>query len=739
MILKAIPLIGCLKYTKPYNFTGLCVKGFSNYTRVLRGVETIGPSYLLSLLKSEFHNYLISWPVKKNIFSRRSFTAVKMSEDDQYSLPNDYPIVELECQVAFDALSNKQKLYAHYLSLASWHGSLAVYLQTSPESPLIFSLLTKVFSNEPIDELKKAALIKGFSEDNFTAFLVYSSVFFSNSGNYKGFGDTKFVPNLPVDQLEVLLKTSKAWNSEPEALQSLWDRVKGPLYSLSEREKQLSYPDKGITCYLSKNCTKEDTVLVNDFLKSKGLEAYNTRLFKIVKNNVTKFEIRLAAIETSPDVIPEADFKGSKFVVTKGDYSPIMKLLVQHLGKAKEHAANDFEKKMLDHYQKSFTTGSLDAHKDGSRQWIKNKDPIIETYIGFIETYRDPAGSRGEFEGFVAMVNKPMSEKFNTLVNKAESLLTRLPWTKEFEKDTFLQPDFTSLDVLSFSGSGIPAGINIPNYDEIRQNEGFKNVSLGNVIPAAYKDAKTPFLTQEDSNILEKLRIPAFEVQVGLHELLGHGSGKMFCQTNDGFNFDADEIKHPFTGKKISTFYKVGETYDSLFTSLGSTYEECRAECAHSQARYVILRVLLEAGGGLLEVKETDPGKDLLITLDRTKIPTVGKKAIGDFLHKLQASLVYKATADLESAKNMYNKYAEVPEDGPYPFAKWRAIALAQKKPRKILVQANTKEDGGKIYLKRYPPTPEGVVQSYIDRFTNMPTHPSILLEELWKMDKDHF
>nr|CAD7401438.1 unnamed protein product [Timema poppensis] len=264
-----------------------------------------------------------------------------MSEDDQYSLPNDYPIVELECQVAFDALSNKQKLYAHYLSLASWHGSLAVYLQvsnyisstTSPESPLIFSLLTKVFSNEPIDELKKAALIKGFSEDNFTAFLVYSSVFFSNSGNYKGFGDTKFVPNLPVDQLEVLLKTSKAWNSEPEALQSLWDRVKGPLYSLSEREKQLSYPDK----------------------------------------------IRLAAIETSPDVIPEADFKGSKFVVTKGDYSPIMKLLVQHLGKAKEHAANDFEKKMLDHYQKSFTTGSLDAHKDGSRQWIKNKDPIIET------------------------------------------------------------------------------------------------------------------------------------------------------------------------------------------------------------------------------------------------------------------------------------------------------------------------------------------------------------------------
>ena len=48
-------------------------------------------------------------------------------------------------------------------------------------------------------------------------------------GNYKGFGDCKFVPNLLEDRMEKLVLASQAAANNPE-LKELWNKVSRGIY-----------------------------------------------------------------------------------------------------------------------------------------------------------------------------------------------------------------------------------------------------------------------------------------------------------------------------------------------------------------------------------------------------------------------------------------------------------------------------------------------------------------------------
>ena len=51
-------------------------------------------------------------------------------------------------------------------------------------------------------------------------------------------------------------------------------------------------------------------------------------------------------------------------------------------------------------------------------------------------------------------------------------------------------------------------------------------------------------MSLEDHELLTKHETVVLEVQVAIHELLGHGSGKLFQKQKDGkFNFDYENVK----------------------------------------------------------------------------------------------------------------------------------------------------------------------------------------------------
>ena len=672
-------------------------------------------------------------------------------------VPEKLNLVLLDSQKAFEQLNIREKLYAYSLYKASWQGAPIVAQQCSIESEDLLKLIQKMFLHRDIYSLQDELISKGFPKSDVVDMLNYFALVCANLGNYMSFGDNKIIPRLSKESMNKFFAI--VFTECLEDYVPLCDKI----YSLENNEKLLGYPPDNVSSYFTSNLTKDEIDIVDEYIVKTKLEGWNTRLVKLDSEETPLYIILLASalIPEEKHIIGIEVYKGMHISIGYGDYSKNLNNVCECLKAAREFASNDIQKQMINKYIEHFTYGQLDAHKESQKLWIQDKGPVVETNMGFIENYRDPAGKRAEFESFVSMVDKEKSVKLQTLVDNAPKFLDTLPWPKEFEKDTFNPPDFTALDILTFCNSGIPAGINIPNYDDIRSNYGFKNVSLDNVIRSGYSSDTEPtqFLSPDDDAMFKKFVIKAFAVDVAGHELLGHGSGKLFTEGVDGtLNFD--NVTSPITNSLVSTWYKPGETFGSVFGRMGSAYEECRAECvglylsgnqdmhtifshtndewedimytswlwmiragvlsllaydpdknmwmqAHSQARYVIYQVMKEAGQNFVSIEMTENSSNFVIKVDRSKINDVGVPALKNFLMKLN---VLKSTADIENASNMFNFYSNVDAD----HLNIRTIYLHKRKPRTEYIQPSVTSS---LEYKSYPVTPEGMIQSWLDKY----------------------
>lgn len=70
-------------------------------------------------------------------------------------------------------------------------------------------------------------------------------------------------------------------------------------------------------------------------------------------------------------------------------------------------------------------------------------------------------------EGWCATVNLERTKAFSGLVDGAPKMIPLLPWSKDFEKDKFLSPDFTSLEVRHIMRPDYPL-MSVTNFDQLR-------------------------------------------------------------------------------------------------------------------------------------------------------------------------------------------------------------------------------------------------------------------------------
>ena len=167
--------------------------------------------------------------------------------------------------------------------------------------------------------------------------------------------------------------------------------------------------------------------------------------------------------------------------------------------------------------------------------WVQNRDSAVDTMNGFIEVYMDARGMKGAWEGVVYYANHEKTEKIRALAEHAQWFEDHLPIDPRYRKPQVQGVSAQAIEVVVEAGDSgpiTPIGVNLPNDQRIREQYGSKSVSLSNVLEA-YERAMPDSFRQEfawdDAEVERAKRWGAFasELTTEIHEVLGHGSGRM--------------------------------------------------------------------------------------------------------------------------------------------------------------------------------------------------------------------
>jgi dipeptidyl-peptidase-3 len=170
--------------------------------------------------------------------------------------------------------------------------------------------------------------------------------------------------------------------------------------------------------------------------------------------------------------------------------------------------------------------------------WVQNLESNVDTMNGFIEVYLDARGIKGAWQGVVYYVNKDKTEKIQCLADHAQWFEDHLPIDPAYRKPHVQGVSARAIDVVVETGDCgpvTPIGVNLPNDQRIREQYGSKSVSLSNVIDAYDRSLPDSFrheFSWDEAEIERAKQWGAFagELTTEIHEVLGHGSGRMAAQ-----------------------------------------------------------------------------------------------------------------------------------------------------------------------------------------------------------------
>ena len=450
----------------------------------------------------------------------------------------------------FDALPLDQRILAYHLYQASVAGRDIAYDQTHRHALEIRGLLDEILSHP-----------RGLAEDVLAKIRSYARLFWLNNGPYytrtKDRFPTPFTHNELVEALGVAQGNGAALDDAGATLTRVSAFLFDPRYEPLSTDKN---PRPGGDILLDSGNNLYAGVGMAD------LEGFEEQY--LLNSRLVMREDRL-----EEEVFRAGHALGDGWEVPPGRHGATLSAVIKHLDAAAavvEGRQKDYLLTLAEYYR----TGDPALFNEASIAWLQ-ADPEVDLIHGFIETYLDARGTKGEYEGLVTFRNPEATRVLRVLAENAQHFEDAAPWQKKYKKTWGRVPVANAVNVLvgvGHAGPNLPLGINLPNAQAIREEHGSKSVFLANVmdgVRAALSDsALEEFVPPEERDAVRQFRHGLGRVMVGLHEVVGHGSGKVAA------NLAGDPSEH------------LKETYACL--------EEARAELV--ALHHVFDPILVETG-----------------------------------------------------------------------------------------------------------------------------------------------
>jgi dipeptidyl-peptidase-3 len=217
-----------------------------------------------------------------------------------------------------------------------------------------------------------------------------------------------------------------------------------------------------------------------------------------------------------------------------GRYDRYIREIVRHLGAAIPFATEPMAA-ALRALIRFYETGETADRVAYDIAWVEDRDSPVDTINGFVEVYMDARGVKGAWEALVYYVNPHKTAGIRKLADAAQWFEDRMPWADQYKKQGVRGVSANAIDVVVESGDSgpvTPIGINLPNDQTIRERHGSKSVTLSNANQAYDKSTLPEFRREfawsaEEAERAEKWSSIAGELTTEMHEVIGHGSGRI--------------------------------------------------------------------------------------------------------------------------------------------------------------------------------------------------------------------